>query len=323
MTRSLFASALAVAALALGAPQPALSANVEVTPLGSHEGEFCKLDRAIVFEDPDGTRILYDAGRTVRGPNDPRLGEIDAVLLSHMHGDHLGDAIQPEADAGTCDAPDFSVKTTPQSNTVDIAVGKDAALVIGSQMRSFFQNKIEKAGGDPGKVRLVRYGASTKVGGVTITTVPAVHANGVSPAFLEGDLAAELEANGLTAYVGPPNGYVLEFTNGLVAYLSGDTGVTAEQEVVVRRQYGANFAVLNIGDVFTTGPKEAAWVINELVKPASVIPSHANEVATEGGEVKPGTRTETFIEATDVPAHVPLSGRTMAFDGNGQCASGC
>ena len=85
--------------------QPASTQTVKVTPLGSHDGEFCPLDRALVFEDPDGTRILYDAGRTVRGPNDPRLGKIDAVLVSHVHGDHLGDLIQPSANAGECAKP--------------------------------------------------------------------------------------------------------------------------------------------------------------------------------------------------------------------------
>ena len=34
---------------------------------------------------------LAVAGRTVRGPDDPRLGKIDGVLLSHVHLDHLGD----------------------------------------------------------------------------------------------------------------------------------------------------------------------------------------------------------------------------------------
>jgi len=61
--------------------QPSGPGAVKITPLGSHDGEFCARDRAMVFEDPDGTRILYDAGFTVRGPNDPRLGKIDAVLL--------------------------------------------------------------------------------------------------------------------------------------------------------------------------------------------------------------------------------------------------
>jgi hypothetical protein len=50
--------------------------------------------------------------------------------------------------------------------------------------------------------------------------------------------------------------------------------VTAEQDTVVRRSLGAKLAVLNIGGVFTTGPEEAAYVINELVKPNAVIPSH-------------------------------------------------
>ena len=123
--------------------------------------------------------------------------------------------------------------------------------------------------------------------------------------------------------MGPPSGYVLTFTNGLVVYLSGDTGITAEQDAVVRRHYGANLAVINIGDVFTTGPTEAAFVINELVKPRAVIPSHANELATKDGKVVAGTRTDRFMKAVKVPAHVPLSGKTMQFDGSGRCTAGC
>jgi L-ascorbate metabolism protein UlaG (beta-lactamase superfamily) len=301
----------------------AAAATVKVTPLGSHDGEFCALDRALIFEDPDGTRILYDAGRTVRGPDDPRLGRIDAVLLSHVHGDHLGDLIQPAANAGACNKPDFSVRVTPNSNTVNIVVGKQARLVIGAELNSFFPRKVKSAGGDPKQVTLVRFGAMTRVGGVAVTTVPAVHTNGLHPDFLEKGLGDLLRASGLTAYVGPPGGYVLKFSNGLVAYLSGDTGITAEQDVVVRRHYKASLAVMNIGDVFTTGPSEAAYVINELVQPESVIPSHANEMATKGGKVIPGSRTDTFMKAVRIPAHVPLSGKTMEFDGSGKCVSGC
>jgi L-ascorbate metabolism protein UlaG (beta-lactamase superfamily) len=91
---------------------------------------------------------------------------------------------------------------------------------------------------------------------------------------------------------------VLSFSNGLVVYLSGDTGITAEQDTVVRQHYRAKLVVMNIGDTFTTGPKEAAFVINELIKPNAVIASHANEVATKDGKVIAGTKTETFIKAT-------------------------
>jgi len=303
--------------------QSATAANVKITPLGSHDGEFCRLDRAMVFEDPDGTRILYDAGRTVAGPDDPRLGKIDAILVSHMHGDHVGDRNVAQANAGTCGKPDFSVKAAPNTNTVNIALGKQAKIVAGSEMPRFFAGKLKALGGDPKMSQLVRFGASRKVGSVTITTVPAVHSNGVSGAFIEGELGEMLNAAGLTAYAGPPTGYVLTFSNGLVAYLSGDTGITAEQDTVVRDHYEAKLVVINIGDTFTTGPTEAAFVVNELVKAKSVIPSHANEVATKDGKVIAGTRTETFSKAAKMPVHLPLSGRTMEFDGKGKCQSGC
>jgi L-ascorbate metabolism protein UlaG (beta-lactamase superfamily) len=322
MRRNALAMTAAAVGLAGAIAQPAWSANVKITPLGSHEGEFCRSDRALIFEDPDGTRLLYDAGNTVRGPEDERLGEIDAVLLSHVHGDHLGNVIPTGPNAGTCAEPDRSVAVTPNSNSVNIVVGKDARFLVGGEMASF-QKKVAAAGGEATQVELVRFGGLRDVGGVKVASVPAVHSNGISPDFLEGDLAEGLEANGLTAYLGPPGGYVLQFSNGLVVYLSGDTGITAEQEAVVQRFFGANLAVMNIGGTFSTGPQEAAWVINELVKPAAVIASHANEAATVNGEVQPDTQTAAFIEAVSVPVHVPLSGRTMEFDGKASCVSGC
>jgi L-ascorbate metabolism protein UlaG (beta-lactamase superfamily) len=302
---------------------PASAANMKVTPLGSHDGEFCAFDRAMVFEDPDGTRILYDAGRTVRGPEDPRLGKIDGVLLSHVHGDHLGDAHVAEANAGECGRPQASAKDTPSSNTEKIVVAKKAKFFVGGEMNSWFGTRIPAAGGEAGQVVTLRFGASNKLGGVTIWSVPALHSNGIGSAFLSGDLAKHMKDNGLTAYVGPPGGYVLRFSNGLTVYLSGDTGVMAEQDIVVRRSLGAKLAVLNIGGTFTTGPSEAAYVINELVKPNAVIASHANEMATKGGKLLPNTKTAAFKEATKVPVHLPLSGKAMEFDSNGMCASGC
>ena len=319
---TVLAAALAVGFAGLVA-QPAVAANVKITPLGSHDGEFCFWDRALILEDPDGTRILYDAGRTVRGADDPRLGKIDGVLLSHVHGDHLGDKHQSSANAGTCAKPSFSVKAVPNSNSVNIVMAKKAKFLVGGEMNRFFRHKIKSLGGNPKLVVTVRFGAMKKVGSVKVSGVPAVHANGLSPAFLDTEHAKALKASGLTAYVGPPGGYVLQFTNGLVVYLSGDTGITAEQDIVVRRIYKANLAVMNIGGTFTTGPTEAAHVINDLVKPNSVIASHAIEEATKGGQLVPGTRTAIFKKATKVPVHLPLSGKKMEFNGKGKCVSGC
>lgn len=310
-------------ALSLAVGTSAHAADVKITPLGSHDGEFCKFDRALILEDPDGTRLLYDAGRTVAGAADPRLGKIDAILVSHMHGDHVGDRHTSAPNTGTCDKPDISITAVPRTNSVNIALAQEAKIITGSEMPRFFATKLAAHGGDAKKSQLVRFGASRKVGGITLTTVPAAHSNGVNPAMLEGGLATLMKEAGLTAYVGPPTGYVVKFSNGLVAYLSGDTGVTAEQETVVARQYGAELVVLNIGGTFTTGPKEAAFVVNELIKPTSVIASHANEVATKDGKVIMGTKTDRFMKAATMPVHVPLSGNTMAFDGAGHCVSGC
>ena len=287
MNKGITDTALSALVLSVLLTPAAYASNVKITPLGSHDGEFCRYDRAMVFEDSNGTRILYDAGRTVRGPDDPRLGNIDAVLLSHVHGDHLGDKHQAEANAGTCAEPDFSVNDTPTSNTVNIAVAKKATFVVGGEMNSFFSKKVEAAGGDPKQVKLVRFGSQLDVNGVAIASVPAVH------------------------------------SNGLTVYLSGDTGITAEQDLVVRQYYKTNLTVINIGGTFTTGPTEAAYVMNKLVKPKSIIASHANEQATQDGKPLAGTKTEAFMNAAKARVYLPLSGKTMEFDGKGKCEAGC
>jgi len=301
----------------------AATADVKITPLGSQEGEFCQLDRALILEDPDGTRILYDPGRTVAGADDPRLGKIDAILVSHMHGDHVGDKHIGAVGDADCKSTSFPVKSLPNTNTVNIALSKNAKIIAGSEMPKFFGGKLKALGGDPKNSQLVRFGASRKLGGVTITTVPAAHSNGISGHMIGGELGDMLNAAGLTAYAGPPTGYVLKFSNlkfsnGLVVYLSGDTGITAEQKSVVADHYKAKLVVINIGDTFTTGPAEAAWVVNELIRPNAVIVSHANQPSTSGGKVIAGTRVDEFSKLSEVPVHVPLSGRTMVFDGEGK-----
>jgi L-ascorbate metabolism protein UlaG (beta-lactamase superfamily) len=310
-------------ALSLAPAFAAPTEHVKVTPLGSHDGEFCAADRALIFEDPDGTRILYDAGRTVRGAGDARLGNIDALLLSHVHGDHLGDLHQSAANAGTCAKPDFSVVSTPSSVTEQVALAKKSTLFVGAEMGSFFTRRMMDGGGSADQVQLVRFGGESRINGVKIASVPAAHSNGLDPKFLDQGIGDLLSKSALTAYVGPAGGYVVTFSNGLVVYLSGDTGLTADQDLVVRGYYKAKLAVLNIGGTFTTGPREAAHVINNLVRPNAVIASHANEAVTKDGKLLPGTKTMQFKNAVQVPTYVPLSGKTMEFDATGICVAGC
>ncbi len=86
---------------------------------------------------------------------------------------------------------------------------------------------------------LARFGGTVTVGGVKISTVTAMHSNGVDPDYIGGDLGAAMKAAGIAGDVGLATGYILRFTNGLVAYLSGDTGITADMELVVRDYYHA------------------------------------------------------------------------------------
>ena len=323
MTLTLRLTALCALGAALASPLLAQAQTVKVTPLGGIDGEFCPLDRALVFEDPNGTRVLYDPGRTVAGADDPRLGKIDVILVSHMHGDHIGNAHNKAPNSGACDKPDTSVSALPNTSVVNIALAKGSKIVTGSEMPPFFAAKLKAGGGDAANSVLARFGGSVTVGGVRIATVTALHSNGVDPEFFGGELGKSLKAAGLAGSVGPATGYVLRFSNGLVTYLSGDTGITADQDAAVRGHYNAKLAVMNMGDGFTTGPVEAAYVMNELVKPASVIASHANEVGTVGGKVRPGSKTEAFMKAVKAPVHLPLSGKTMEFDGAGKCTAGC
>ena len=76
----------------------------------------------------------------------------------------------------------------------------------------------------------------------------------------------------------------------------------------MRRRRLAKLVVMNVaGAPNMTGPSEAAFVVNELVRPNSVIVTHVNEAATMKGKVVPTSRTAAFQTAVKVPVRVPSS----------------
>jgi len=119
LSRRLFLTGAGFILLVLASSPTMLMAQdqtVKVTPLGLRTGEFCFLDRALLFEDPSGVRILYDPGLTIAGGNDRRLGDVHVILLSHAHGDHLGAAKlnqNPDDPAAKCD-PTFVQKRSSE-----------------------------------------------------------------------------------------------------------------------------------------------------------------------------------------------------------------
>jgi L-ascorbate metabolism protein UlaG (beta-lactamase superfamily) len=337
--------ARAVATLALLlAVAPAGAQNVKITPIGSHPGELCANDRAIIFEDPTGVRFLYDPAHNVTGGDDPRLGTIHLVLLSHMHGDHVGDRKLKAPGAGTC--ADSERVPAPNSTTAEVAAAKNAALVMTRAMSGFVANQIQAMrGGKPigfcpqtagativpvqticssqtdlGGVFVAK--AANASPGVEVAIVYASHVNNAPPALLSEGQRAAGKADAAILEYGPATGFVVKFTNGLIAYLSGDTGIHSEMKTVVNEYHKANLAVLNLGlnaGIFFSG----AHAINELVRPASVILTHPNEPVTEGGKLRPASRTAALMKQLKPAAHLAISERTMEFDGKGKCVAGC
>ncbi|MBV9082651.1 MAG: MBL fold metallo-hydrolase [Acidobacteriaceae bacterium] len=350
------AASVSVAAQAVTENEAPRSATVKITPIGAKTGEYCDRDRALLFEDPTGVRILYDPGVTVAGGTDPRLGDVHAILVSHNHFDHLGYqklTQNPDDPDSTCGAP--QTVRTGNTNTAESAAAKNSAVLVDGNMASFLAVKIANVvgaltpacygssieGPGPNETVIPRsspctaalaFGSTRTVTraagnpGVRINVVSAEHSDSLfnPPLLFTSPLGDYMQENGLHGYDGFAAGFVLTFTNGLKVYLTGDTGPTADMALIVRDLYHANLAVANMDGVNTMGPEEAAYAMKRLVRVSVVIPSHASQAVTTNGQVDPNTRTAEFIRLLgDTPAYLPLSGRTMEFDRHARCIAGC
>jgi len=338
------AAACCAAVLTSAASASGQQPLVKVTPLGSHSGELCARDRALLFEDPTGLRVLYDPGFMI-DETDPRLGDVHVVLLSHAHYDHIGSRRDR---GGTCAAPAMG-PANPSSNVAGIVAAKNAALVTANEAAAFFSVKIQGVRGSAtpacpvngfsdettvpmaapcaaslgvsGTRNFRRAGASAPV---RVIGVQAMHPNNIPSNVIDAPGVAE----GTTAYAGLALGFIVEFTNGLVVYLSGDTGVFGDMSTMIAKFYSPGLMVLNIGPggngPTSLGHEDAIKVVQHLIRPATVMPSHVGEQATSGGVLRANTRTELFVRGVNALTDVvlPLSDVPRFFDGVGRC-SGC
>lgn len=350
-----FSSLLVVMVAGLGSSL-VRAQNVTITPLGAAAGEFCVGDRALLFEDPTGVRVLIAPGRTVKGSADPRLGatgSVHVVLIDHPHVDHVGDVFHNNC-AGSSTSP-FAFPE--EGNAPEIAAVHNSAVLVGGELPDFFTQKIKNITGTApagcpaatlnnnlsvprtspcvgvirGGTRTVVLGSNTQ--GVKITTIPAFHAGGAPRIFVDDDVITNPGgknlphstpgvAPGLTGYAGSETGYILRFTNGLSVLWTGDSGLIGDW-ATQSQMYGTNLAVVHMGDLFTMGPEEANFALRNLIKPKSVIPEHANQVSTAKGAVVPGTRVDrlnTLLTGSGIAVKVPLSGVPISCDGQGNCS---
>lgn len=81
------------------------------------------------------------------------------------------------------------------------------------------------------------------------------------------------DGEGVTHYTGEPMGLILTINNKKV-YVTGDTGLFGDMELIAKRNGPIDVCFIPIGDHFTMGIDDAAYAINELIKPTIAVPVH-------------------------------------------------
>jgi L-ascorbate metabolism protein UlaG (beta-lactamase superfamily) len=123
-------------------------------------------------------------------------------------------------------------------------------------------------------------GGSQKVGDFAATMTHAFHSNSI-------------EDNGQRIYAGEAGGFMVRLPGGVSVYHAGDTAVFGDMKLI-GEIYKPDVAMLPIGDVFTMGPREAAFAIR-LLGVKHVIPMHYATFP-----MLTGTPEELRAEAKDV-----------------------
>lgn len=102
-------------------------------------------------------------------------------------------------------------------------------------------------------------GGTQRVGEFEITMTNAFHSNSI-------------EDNGVRIYAGEPAGLIIRMPGGFTVYHAGDTMLFGDMKLI-SELYKPDIAMLPIGDLFTMGPREAAYAVR-LLGVKNVIPMH-------------------------------------------------
>jgi L-ascorbate metabolism protein UlaG (beta-lactamase superfamily) len=220
------------------APAPTMaSGKVEVHWLGQ---------AAVKLTSPGGKVIVIDPFIT-SNPKTPadqkdlaKLGKVDAILVTHGHGDHTGDVSALQKLTG---APVLGPAGL-------IATMVDLGWVPG-----------DKA------VRFGKGGRVTPLGpGITITQVRAEHSSEVT-------VTDQATKKSTTYPGGEPCGFIVEFETGFRLYHMGDTGLFGDMRFI-GHYYRPDLIMIPIGGHFVMDPRDAAFATNRLLKPKIAIPFH-------------------------------------------------
>jgi L-ascorbate metabolism protein UlaG (beta-lactamase superfamily) len=216
----------------------AQSGKVEVHWLGQ---------AAFKITTPTGKVIVLDPFLT-QNPKTPadykdlaKLGNVDLILITHGHGDHVGD-----------------VK--------DLAARNSGAKVYGPAGLIATLTDLGWIKPEQG----VRFGKGGKVQPlgphITITQVRAEHSSEVT--------VTDPETKKSTTYPGgEPAGFIIEMENGFKIYHMGDTGLFGDMKLIAD-YYKPDLILMPIGGHFVMDPQDAAYATKEWLKPKFIIPMH-------------------------------------------------
>jgi L-ascorbate metabolism protein UlaG (beta-lactamase superfamily) len=219
-----------------GKTQPASStARVEIEWLGHGSFKFVSPRGKVILLDP---WISTNPKVPTRYRDGKGFGQVDLIVFTHGHVDHFM-------------LPDVK----------KLVKLYDPDIIAPWELDFFIKSEIPQA--RCMTFRLANIGATLDYHGIDISMVNAVHSSG---AQLTG-------FSGTNKYMGRPVGYVFAFENGTTVYHSGDTALMSDMELVIGAYYKPDIAILPIGNVFTMGPKEAAYAC-KMIRPSIVIPEH-------------------------------------------------
>ncbi|BAU47520.1 hydrolase [Sulfurifustis variabilis] len=278
-TDSRYAMAGLVAATLLGAPAAAAEeGKVSVQWLGHAAFRITSATGKTILIDP----YLTQNPRTPEKYKDPdALGRIDLILVTHAHGDHVGDG---PALAKRHDVPLYG------------PAGLNDTLVALGILPEKLSPRFNKGG------------TITPLGqDIRITMTRAEHSS---------EFRWKNPETGRTEIHvgGEPAGFVIELENGFRIYHMGDTGLFADLRFI-GEYYRPDLVLVPIGGHFVLSPQDAAYAVNRHLRPRAVIPMHY------GTHPKLKGTPEEFVRAlgrTATRVHALAPGESVSFGAAGR-----